>query len=73
MRVYWRQEGIHIHMRVFIAGAKMGALCCRVDEFETVKAAMLGFIFTEARMNVVHRPEDEEGDADRETNERIKP
>jgi hypothetical protein len=45
MRVYWRQEGGHIHMRVFMRGGKMGNLCCRDDEFEMVKAAMLGCDF----------------------------
>jgi hypothetical protein len=45
MRVYWQQLGDHIHMRVFIRGARMGDLCCRDNEFDTVRAAMIGFDF----------------------------
>jgi hypothetical protein len=38
MNIYWKKLGGHIHMRVFINGAKMGDLCCRESEWKEVQA-----------------------------------
>lgn len=43
--VFYEQKGGHVHMRVFINGAKMGDLVCRVEEFEKVQYHMRGFHF----------------------------
>jgi hypothetical protein len=45
MKVYWCKAGAHIHMRVFHNGAKMGALCCREEEFDIIRRAMIGADF----------------------------
>lgn len=39
MKWYWHQAGNHIHVRVFMNGAKCGELCFRVEEFERIQAA----------------------------------
>lgn len=43
--VFWQKLGGHIHMRVFINGAKMGDLVCRENEFPYVRTSMSGFHF----------------------------
>ena len=39
---YWRRGGGHIHVRVFMNGAKCGDLCFRVEEFEMIQAKIRG-------------------------------
>lgn len=43
--VFYRLKGGHVHMRVFINGAKMGDLVCRETEFRDVRRHMGGFLF----------------------------
>ncbi|THK37672.1 hypothetical protein EHS39_13640 [Ensifer sp. MPMI2T] len=46
MKVYWQKRGAHVRMRVFHNG-RMGDLCCGIDEFETIRRAMIGADFEE--------------------------
>ena len=38
MKWYWKNEGIHVKVRVFMNGALCGSLCFRADEFSELKA-----------------------------------
>ena len=40
MNIYWKLLGGHVHMRVFMNGAKMGDLVCRREEFNEVRDCM---------------------------------
>lgn len=37
MKWYYKIQGGHVHVRVFMNGAKCGDLCFRVDEFENIR------------------------------------
>jgi hypothetical protein len=37
MKWYYKIQGGHVHVRVFMNGAKCGDLCFRVEEFEQVR------------------------------------
>lgn len=37
MNWYWHRAGGHTHVRVFMNGAKCGALCFRNEEFQAIR------------------------------------
>lgn len=39
VNIYYKLEGAHYHMRVFLNGGKMGDLVCRQNEFGAVQLA----------------------------------
>lgn len=41
-RVYWRQRGSHVHMSLFVNGAKAGELILRNEEFDDLVKATTG-------------------------------
>jgi hypothetical protein len=48
MKVYYHVLGGHVHMRVFLAGGKMGDLVCKVSELAQIKSHfMRGATFIE--------------------------
>lgn len=52
IRVLWRHDGLHVHMRVFIGaapnGALAGTLCVRADEFLMLREGWPGALFLKA-------------------------
>ncbi len=42
MNWYYKIQGGHTHVRVFMNGGKCGDLCFRNEEFEEVKARFIG-------------------------------
>lgn len=40
MKWYWHRAGGHVHVRVFMNGAKCGELCFRVEEFELLRSTL---------------------------------
>lgn len=46
MNWYYKVEGGHTHVRVFMNGAKCGDLCFRNEEFEQVKRELAAMTFT---------------------------
>lgn len=58
MNIYFCKKGAHIHMRVFINGAKMGDLCCRADEFAMVQATLGRYIIWKEEWNDANGPTD---------------
>lgn len=48
MKWYYKVQGGHTHVRVFINGAKCGDLCFRNNEFEQVRLCYPQIQFKEA-------------------------
>ncbi len=42
MKWYFKVRGIHVHVRVFMNGAKCGDLCFREEEFRTLLGLLRG-------------------------------
>ncbi len=44
MSWYYKKQGIHVHVRVFMNGALCGQLCFRNEEFEQVRVQLFSTV-----------------------------
>lgn len=45
VHVYYDVRGAHIHMRLFMNGAMMGSLVCRLNEWDQLRASLRMCVF----------------------------